>query len=122
MRIEIPLKLASLNEYIDICRRNYYMANRLKKSTQEDIKWFLKDIPRFENPIKIHFTWIEINKKRDLDNISFSKKFILDAMVELGIIKNDNLNHVTRFTDGFEIGDDYKVILDIEEGILEDVR
>ena len=32
----------------------------------------------------------------------FAKKFILDAMVQAGVITNDNRKHVTGFTDYFD--------------------
>ena len=72
-------------------------------------------MPRFDNPIKIHFHWIEGNKKRDLDNVCFAKKFILDSMVKHGKLKDDNRKYVYAFTDTFEYGKETKVILEIEE-------
>ena len=72
-------------------------------------------LPRFEKPIKITFTWIEANKKRDLDNVAFAKKFILDAMVKYKKLKDDNRKFVTGFTDKFMYSKENKVILDIEE-------
>lgn len=36
-------------------------------------------------------------------------------MQKCGKLENDNRNNVTGFTDSFELGKDYKVILDIEE-------
>ena len=38
---------------------------------------------------KIVFRWIEPNRRRDKDNVAFAKKFILDSLQEVGIIKND---------------------------------
>lgn len=72
-------------------------------------------MPRWTKPIKIHFHWIEGNKRRDLDNIAFAKKFILDAMVKYGKLSDDNRKYVTAFTDTFAYGDKTKVILEIEE-------
>lgn len=69
IRVEVPMKTPSFNEYIDACRASYYVANNMKKGTQNDMKWFLKSLPHFEKPIKIRFIWVEQNKKRDLDNI-----------------------------------------------------
>lgn len=114
-QVEIPLKLPSLNEYIAACRGNKYKGASMKKQVESDIQWFLKKLPRFEQPITIHFHWIEGNKKRDLDNIAFAKKFILDAMVKAGKLKDDNRRCVTAFTDTFEYGKETKVILTIEE-------
>ncbi len=115
MRIEIPLKLPSLNTYINECRRNRFAGAKMKENVEQDIGWYINKMPKYDKPIKIHFTWIEKNARRDLDNVCFAKKFILDAMQKCGKLANDNRKWVTGFTDSFEIGDDYKVILDIVE-------
>jgi Holliday junction resolvase RusA-like endonuclease len=112
---EIPMKLPSCNTYINECRRNKYAGAKLKAETEEEIMLYLKDLPRFEKPIKIAFRWCENNKRRDLDGICFGKKFILDAMVKSGVISDDNRKCVTAFTDTFEYGKEAKVVLTIEE-------
>lgn len=114
-KVEIQMKLPSLNEYINECRKNKYAGAEMKKSIENDIALFINKLPKFENKIKIKFTWVESNKRRDLDNICFAKKFILDALVKAGKMKNDNRNYITGFTDNFEYADENKVILEIEE-------
>ena len=114
-RIEIPFKLPSLNTYINECRKNRYAGATMKKNVDKDISWYINTLPKYQNPIKIHFHWIEGNKRRDLDNVCFAKKFILDSMVEAGILKDDNRNYVIGFEDTFEYGKETKVILEIEE-------
>jgi len=86
----------------------------MKKSIENDIGLFIAKLPRFEQPVKIHFHWVEENKKRDLDNIAFAKKFILDAMVKCGKLKDDNRKCVTAFTDTFGYADESKVIMEVE--------
>jgi Holliday junction resolvase RusA-like endonuclease len=115
VKCEIPLKLPSLNEYIYECRKNKYAGGKMKKEVQNDISIFIQRLPQFEKPIKINFTWIEGNKRRDLDNVAFAKKFILDALVKCGKLKDDNRKCVTAFTDSFSYGREWKVILEIEE-------
>ena len=115
MIIEIPLKLPSCNDYINACRKNKFAGAFMKKKTEEKIKQYLDLIPTYERPVKIKFTWVEGNKRRDLDNICFAKKFILDALVEAGKLKDDNRKIVTAFEDNFEYGDKAKVILEISE-------
>ena len=112
---EISMKLPSLNEYIGVCRTNPYKAAKFKKDLEEQIGVYLRTLPRFENPIKIHFRWVESNRRRDCDNVAAGKKFILDAMVKEGRLKDDNRRCVTAFTDTFEYGKEAKVILEIEE-------
>lgn len=112
---EIPLKLPSCNEYIRACRSNPHVGAKMKARTEADISVYIRRLPRFENPVKIGFHWIEANKRRDLDNVAFAKKFILDAMVKCGKLKDDNRKCVTAFTDTFGKGEKTKVILTIEE-------
>ena len=112
---EIPLKLPSANEYIRVCRTNPYIASDFKKKVEMEIGVYIRTLPMFTNPIKIHFHWIESNKRRDLDNVAFAKKFILDSMVKHGKLADDNRRFVTAFTDTFDYGPENKVILEIEE-------
>lgn len=114
-KIVIDMKLPSLNDYIKVCRSNKFQAAKYKRDIEQQIGLFLIKMPKYEKPIKIHFTWIEGNKKRDLDNICFAKKFILDAMQKFDKLENDNRNYVYAFTDSFEYGKETKVILEIEE-------
>ena len=114
---KIPMKMPSLTEYIRVCRANPYKASKYKREVEDDISIFLTKLPRFDKPVQIHFHWIEDNKRRDLDNIAFGKKFILDAMVKTGILKDDNRKCVVAFTDSFEYSDEAGVILEIKEVI-----
>lgn len=115
MKIEIPLKLPSLNDYTKWCRGNKYLAAKKKAEIELEIGAYLAELPKYDNPIKIHFTWVEGNKRRDLDNVCFAKKFILDSMVKHNKLKDDNRKCVTAFIDSFEYGKESKVILEIEE-------
>ena len=87
-----------LNEYTKYNRTNKYAGAEAKKKEQQYI-----------------ITWIEENKRRDLDNICFAKKFILDALVEAGVLQDDNRKIVTNFTDSFEYSNSSKVIVELEE-------
>ena len=87
----------------------------MKRNIEDDIGICIRSLPRYKKPVKIHFHWIEGNKKRDLDNVSFAKKFILDSMVKTGKLQDDNKNYVRGFKDTFEYGKTTKVIVEIEE-------
>lgn len=112
---EIPLKLPSANDYIKACRTNPHVGAKMKAKTEVAIAAYIVWLPKFKNPVKIQFHWIESNGRRDLDNICFAKKFILDALVKCGKLKDDNRKCVTSFTDVFSYGDETKVILTIQE-------
>lgn len=104
-RFVIYGKLPGLNDYTKANRGNKYLANKLKQETQNNINkyiviaisiGFLKNVNKY--PCRLKITWYEPNNKRDVDNITFGTKFILDSMVCMGIIKNDSRKYVTGIT------------------------
>ena len=111
----IEMKLPSLNEYVNVCRTNPYKASKFKKDLERDIGYFLQKLPSFDKPVKIHFHWIEENRRRDLDNVAAAKKFILDAMVKVGVLTDDNRKCVAAFTDTFSYDKEAKVVVEITE-------
>ena len=73
VRVEIPLKLPSCNDYINECRRNRFAGAKMKANAEAEIGVYLARLPRFEHPVTIAFNWIEKNGRRDLDGITFGK-------------------------------------------------
>lgn len=114
-KFEIPIKLPSLNDYIRACRANKYLANKIKSELEQQIGLYIIQMPKYNNPVKIHFTWIESNHRRDIDNVVFARKFILDSMVKYKKLKDDSRKYVVGFTDKVVYGLKNKVILEIEE-------
>lgn len=113
-RAVIEVKVPSLNEYIEACRRNKYAAANMKKYTEAEIAPYLMRLPTFGKPVFIHFLWIERDHRRDCDNVAAGKKFILDAMVKAGKLKDDGRKYVLGFTDDFECGNRTMCIMDVE--------
>ena len=111
----LPMQLPGLNEYINTCRLNRYQGARMKRMVENKIAFFIMRLPMIKRPVTIHFHWIEPNRKRDLDNVAFAKKFILDALVKRGKLEDDSSKYVTGFTDTFEIGTKAQVIVLIQE-------
>jgi Holliday junction resolvase RusA-like endonuclease len=115
---EINERLPGLNEYTGACRNNKYIGAKMKQDIENTIWIYIKQQMKFtkiDSPVKINFKWIEDNKKRDLDNICFAKKFILDALVKANVLRNDTQNFVKGFTDTFEYSNKNSVIVEIEE-------
>ena len=114
-------KLPSLNDYINVCRRNKYNGAKFKKDVENLILIYIRNatvkkiLTPTDKPVIVHFEWHEKTKRRDADNIASAKKYILDAMQKAGIIPNDNRKYVKGFTD--VIIDDKKdyVVVKIEE-------
>lgn len=97
----IPLKLPGLNEYVRACRSNRFEGAKMKRENESAIAFYIRGLPALSGPVRITFAWTEGNARRDLDNVAFAKKFILDALVKTGKLPNDDRRHVLGFTDTF---------------------
>ena len=117
----IPGTLPGLNEYIDTERGTHgaQTAARLKRVVQERIGWCIAQQLRsvqVRGIADLHFLWLEPSKRRDKDNIAFAKKFILDAMVESGLLGGDGWKHIGQLRDDFAVDKECpRVIVRIEE-------
>lgn len=91
----IPFKLPGLNEVNRANRSNPYVGAKLKREVDAGICSVIRAarIHPVSNPCIVHMTFLEPGR-RDADNVESAKKFILDALVESGIIPNDNPKHV----------------------------
>ena len=110
--------LPNLNDYIGACRSNRFAGAKMKKDVERLIACFIKTQlkTQFKGSVSLAFRWYEPNRKRDLDNICFAKKFILDALVTNGIIEADGWRCVTGFTDEFFVdSDNPRIEVDIHE-------
>lgn len=109
--------LDGLNEYTRANRGNRYSGNRAKRRNQVMVYQALYGIrEKFDEPVHITFTWYEPNRRRDMDNIAFAKKFILDALVSSGVLRGDGWKYITGFTDEFRVSRDKpRIEVEIEE-------
>ena len=100
--LTIPGRLPGLNEYTSAQRTNRYLAAKFKRDTQALIGWAIKrQLPglRIERPVTITYVWFEPNRRRDKDNVAFAKKFVQDALVEIGVLSNDGWRNIVRTSD-----------------------
>lgn len=101
----IPGRLMNLNEYQNHCRANRYGGNSWKQKEQEKVELAIErhGLSPMIEPVDIKFLWVEPNMRRDKDNIRFAAKFILDALVSKGIIKNDGWRNIGNLSDTFRV-------------------
>lgn len=107
--IVIPGELTDLNTYIRAMNSNRFSGNAIKQDETNRVAWLCKGykikkkIEQMGPPYQIHITWYCKNQKKDLDNISFAKKFILDGMVKGGLIQGDGWKYINGFTEVFRV-------------------
>ncbi len=101
-KFEIPEKLPSMNEVVNKNRSNRYAAAQMKKDLEARICLYIREAMRkgtlsvVVKPCRVKFTWHERTKKRDVDNIQSSQKFVLDALQKSGVLPNDNRKWVRQ--------------------------
>ena len=101
----INQKLPSLNDYTKACRSNKYQGAKFKAEIEEVIGWYIRQavasrtLRKPKGAIVIRFEWHEKTKWRDADNIASAKKFVLDALVKMGVLVDDSRKYVKGFYD-----------------------
>ena len=106
MQLVIEGRLPNLNDYTNACRSNRIAGARMKQESERIITAYIQQQLQgvaFTGAVRLTFRWYEPDRRRDLDNICFAKKFILDALVKNGILVNDSWQWVKGFTDEFFI-------------------
>lgn len=120
IKFTIHSRLPSLNDVISDNRANRYKGAKLKRETEALI---IAEIKRqkvqqiTEYPVDVFIRWVEPNRKRDVDNIQSSKKFVLDAMVKVGVLVNDSRRYVAQVHDFVEVGDSAKVEVEVRKQV-----
>ena len=109
-RIIINGELTDLNNFINSQRNNKFGGNNLKRKNTNICRLAALEamssglfISAEEMPLDINFKWYVPSKRKDKDNTAFAKKFILDGMVEAGLLTNDGWQQIGNFTDRFYI-------------------
>ena len=116
--MEIEGRMPSLNDYIRAERGSMYAANAMKQECTSLAAWAAKAarMPRFTRPVTVRFTWAEGNRRRDIDNVAFAKKFVLDGLVQAGVIGNDTPQYVAGFEDRFQYdGRHPRIIVEVDD-------
>lgn len=102
----VPGSFPRLNTLLGRDVRWKYAA--LKKAWSGDIRHWIK-LAKLKpmTRVHIHFLWQEKDRRKDPDNIAgIGKKFILDALVESGILTDDGWDEIAGWTDVWRVQKD----------------
>lgn len=107
IKFTIPGKLPGLNDYVRACRSGYHAGNAMKRAAEEKILGAMLEANTGRlmagKRVFMRFAWFEPNARRDMDNIAFAKKFILDAIKKYGLIADDRQKYIAGFSDSFGV-------------------
>ena len=97
IKFYIDYNFPNWNEYIDIERSNKFKANKLKQEEKALVRYLTRGMKYTGNyPVEITFKKHFKDRRSDLDNVRV--KGLLDGLVSCGVLKNDNLKHITKIT------------------------
>ena len=116
--LTITGRLPGLNEIISANRSSKYEAAKQKKDVEGMIMWYIQEQLKglkIDKPVRLTHWFYEPSKRRDKDNVMAGKKFIWDALVRTGVLKNDGWNEIEDSRD-FVLVDEInpRVVVEIE--------
>ena len=119
-RFTVKGRLPGQNEMIKAAkigrRGGAYSSEKKKLTTSVALMALSAGLTPVEGRCFIRFLWHEPNKRRDYDNIRAGAKYILDGLVEAGIIQDDGWRCVTGLDDRFfKDKEDPRVVVQIIE-------
>ena len=105
MKFIIKTELPDLNKYINAERTNKFIAANMKKKATESVAWEIKQQKCNKKYVSVFLEIVYYckNRRKDPDNVSYTKKFILDGMQKAGIIPNDGWNNIKGWDETFVI-------------------
>lgn len=101
MKFVVKGKLPSRNEEIQANRTHWSAGAKIKTYAQSVVCWSIKsaissgDLKTVTEPIEVFIEW-HGSKRKDVDNIQSSTKYILDALQETGILPSDSQKWVKQ--------------------------
>lgn len=101
----IPGRLAGANEAINRAKGGIYLSNRLKRAETKRcaLAAIVGQVPKLKKPIRLHFHWVEPNRRRDLDNIRYAAKFVIDGLRECRKLENDGWRWIVGMSDTWQV-------------------
>lgn len=118
----IRRKFPSLNEVIAATKKHWGQYAKIKRDATDAVVMVAAPMRRLHDNkafdrVAITITWYEKERgrKRDWDNITFAKKFILDGLVKSGWIVDDSPRYIASIKEMVTYDLDYAVVVRMEE-------
>lgn len=99
-RVVVPGRFPGLNEYVRAERANRYRAADMKRRETERVRLaaLSQSAPPLQcsRPAVVSIAWYEPNARRDVDNVAFAAKFVLDGLVAAKVLPGDSRRYVSE--------------------------
>ena len=100
--ITIPGELPNLNAALAGAKRHWSSYAQIKKQQTNKVAWIARgQLTPVTPPVDLVFSWTTKNKRVDPDNVSHGAKYIIDGLVNAGILPNDGRKVIRSLTHYF---------------------
>jgi hypothetical protein len=106
-KLVIPGELPTMNEIINKSKTHWSKYKKMKETYDSIISYYATQQKiKFFKSVKLEITYCRKNRKVDPDNISAGKKFIIDGLVQAGVLENDGWSEIKGFKENWEVDKD----------------
>ena len=115
-------ELPTMNSIINNAKVHWTEYRKVKSEFDDAVAWYAeKQNVKFFEKCELEITYYMENRKKDPDNILSSKKFILDGLVQAGVLENDGWKQIKGFDESWEVDKkNPRVEVEFKEGVNND--
>jgi len=89
--LTIPGEFPTLNSVLAATKRHWSMYSTVKRQQTKKAAYLAKQgLKTVTGPVDLEFEWTTPNKRMDPDNVSHGAKYIIDGLVQSGILADDS--------------------------------
>jgi Holliday junction resolvase RusA-like endonuclease len=117
-KIVIPGELPDMNTIVEYSKQHWAKYSEMKREHTEKVAWIAKTELEPMQKVDLYFIWYCRNRRKDKDNIIVGQKYIIDGLVEAGILANDGWKQIGNIAHEFEVDkDNPRVEVEISEAV-----
>ena len=123
MMLVIEGRFEGMNEIVKAAKSHPQVYAKMKRDNTlaVAITASMQGLEPVACPVIIHFTYYEVNKRRDPDNfVAGAHKFILDGLVEAKVLPKDGWGEIAGFTDTWTVDKEKPRVEVVIEEVLTD--
>lgn len=102
IKLTIPGSLPSMNQIVSVSKKHYMQYSKMKKKYTQLVKDQAEGLPAIQSADFL-IQWYAKDKRIDPDNITAGQKFLMDGIVEAGVLPGDGWKHVKQINHKFHI-------------------
>lgn len=105
IKFTIPGELPDMNTIIKVSKSHFIVYSKMKKKYTELVKSKAEGLPAIQSADFL-IQWYCENRRKDPDNITAGQKFIMDGIVEAGVLPGDGWKQIGQINHKFHVDKD----------------